>query len=237
MWSWGFALLVAVSVTVISSAVAEGPTDFTAAREAMVRLQIEARGVRDAATLAAMRRVPRHEFVPASLASSAYSDRPLPIGHDQTISQPYIVAFMTEALRLSSGERVLEIGTGSGYQAAVLAEIVREVKSIEIVAPLAEQSRLLLSRLGYRNVEVRAGDGYQGWPDAAPFDAIIVTAAAPRIPEPLKLQLREGGRLILPLDSGGEAQELVLVTRIGGRFEERRVLPVRFVPMTGTVRH
>jgi protein-L-isoaspartate(D-aspartate) O-methyltransferase len=204
-------------------------------REQMVAQQIASRGVRDKRTLAAMRKVPRHLFVPPAVAGQAYDDHPLPIGHGQTISQPYIVAFMTEALHLDGDETVLEVGTGSGYQAAVLAEIVPRVYSIEIVAPLAEEAGGRLRDLGYSNVEVRAGDGYQGWPEAAPFDAIIVTAAAPRIPEPLKEQLGEGGRLILPV--GDEWQELVVVTRRGDRFEEKRVLAVRFVPMTGEVRH
>jgi protein-L-isoaspartate(D-aspartate) O-methyltransferase len=172
--------------------------------------------------------------VAPSHAGEAYDDHPLPIGHGQTISQPYIVAFMTEALGLRGGERVLEVGTGSGYQAAVLAEIAAKVHTIEIVAPLADEARTRLERLGYRNIEVRAGDGYRGWPEAAPFDAIMVTAAAPRIPEPLREQLADGGRLVLPL--GDEFQELVVVTRRGTRFDERRVLPVRFVPMTGKVR-
>ena len=200
----------------------------------MVRETIEARGIRDPRTLAALRKVPRHELVPAVLADRAYEDRPLPIGHDQTISQPYIVAFMTEALGLRGGEKVLEVGTGSGYQAAVLAEIAALVYTIEIVEPLAERARADLARLGYRTVQVRAGDGYKGWPEAAPFDAIIVTAAAPRIPEPLKAQLKDGGRLVIPV--GEDDQSLVVVTRNGSRYEERTVLPVRFVPMTGAVR-
>jgi len=204
------------------------------AREAMVAEQIEQRGVRDARTLAAMRTVPRHLFVPPALQAEAYSDHPLPIGHDQTISQPYIVAFMTEALRLRGGETVLEVGTGSGYQAAVLAEIAARVYTIEIVAPLAEEARERLKRLGYRNVEVRAGDGYAGWPEKAPFDAVMVTAAAPHIPEPLKQQLKDGGRLVIPV--GDESQELVVLTRTGTAYVEDRVLPVRFVPMTGKVR-
>jgi protein-L-isoaspartate(D-aspartate) O-methyltransferase len=181
-----------------------------------------------------MRKVPRHLFVSPALAREAYADHPLPIGHDQTISQPYIVAFMTEALGLRGGETVLEVGTGSGYQAAVLAQIAARVFTIEIVAPLAEEARQRLARLGYRNVEVRAGDGYQGWPEKAPFDAVIVTAAAPHVPEPLKQQLKDGGRLVIPV---GEAdQELLLITRRGPRYDEDRVLPVRFVPMTGKVR-
>jgi protein-L-isoaspartate(D-aspartate) O-methyltransferase len=232
----GAAVLVAAAVTLNGSANASDETDDEVAREGMVRAQIEARGVRDQKTLSALRRVRRHLFVPDTLRSSAYFDSPLPIGHAQTISQPYIVAFMTEALRLVGTESVLEIGTGSGYQAAVLAEIVKTVRSVEIVAPLAEEARERLARLGYTNVEVRVGDGSRGWPEAAPFDAIIVTAAAPQIPEPLKQQLRDGGRLILPLDRGEGTQELVLLTRRGELFEEQRILPVRFVPMTGAVR-
>ncbi len=208
--------------------------DLPRAREEMVATQIAARGVTDPRTLAAMRKVPRHLFVPANAQQQAYADHPLPIGHGQTISQPYIVAFMTEALGLRGGETVLEVGTGSGYQAAILAEIASRVYTIEIVPALAAEAGERLRRLGYANVEVRAGDGYQGWPEAAPFDGILVTAAAPRAPEPLKQQLRDGGRLVIPL--GEEWQELVLITRHGERFEERRVLPVRFVPMTGKVR-
>jgi protein-L-isoaspartate(D-aspartate) O-methyltransferase len=207
---------------------------FAAEREAMVRETVAARGVRDAGTLAAMRKVPRHLFVPGDLLRQAYADHPLPIGHGQTISQPYVVAFMTEALGLKGGEVVLEIGTGCGYQAAVLAEIAAKVFTVEIVTPLAEEARARLKRLGYANVELRCGDGFRGWPEAAPFDGILVTAAAPRVPESLKAQLKDGGRLILPL--GEEDQELVLVTRRGDRFEERRMLAVRFVPMTGEVR-
>ena len=204
------------------------------ARERMVAEQIASRGVKDPLTLAALRRVPRHHFVPEASRAQAYDDHPLPIGHDQTISQPYIVAFMTEALRLQGGETVLEVGTGCGYQAAVLSIIAARVYTIEIVPPLAEESARRLSALGYANVHVRAGDGYAGWPEEAPFDAIIVTAAAPRIPEVLKTQLKDGGRLIVPV--GEESQELVVVVRRGNTYEERRVLPVRFVPMTGRVR-
>jgi protein-L-isoaspartate(D-aspartate) O-methyltransferase len=232
-------LLVAwfVAVTAFACASTPHPADeaaLAAARERMVREQIESRSVRDRHTLAALRKVPRHLFVPAEVVAQAYEDYPLPIGHGQTISQPYIVAFMTEALGLDGGETVLEIGTGSGYQAAVLSEIAKQVYTIEIVAPLADEAAARLARLGYRNVSVRAGDGFRGWPEAAPFDAIIVTAAAPRIPEPLKEQLKEGGRIVLPV--GDEYQELVVVTRRGSRFDERRVLPVRFVPMTGEIR-
>ncbi|MCD6336019.1 MAG: protein-L-isoaspartate(D-aspartate) O-methyltransferase, partial [Candidatus Latescibacteria bacterium] len=161
----------------------------------------------------------------------AYADHPLPIGLNQTISQPYIVAYMTEALALRGGEKVLEIGTGSGYQAAVLAEIADSVFSIEILKPLADRASEQLSALGYKNVHVRCGDGYQGWPEHAPFDAIIVTAAPDHIPQPLKDQLKIGGRLIIPV--GARYQELLLITRTEQRFEEKRLLPVRFVPMTG----
>jgi protein-L-isoaspartate(D-aspartate) O-methyltransferase len=226
--------LVALTAFACSSARDGDEPAFARAREEMVATQIAARGVRDPLTLAAMRKVPRHLFVPASGVGQAYDDHPLPIGHGQTISQPYIVGFMTEALGLRGGESVLEVGTGSGYQAAVLSEIAATVHTIEIVAPLAEEAAERLRRLGYANVTVRAGDGYLGWPEAAPFDAIMVTAAAPRVPEPLKQQLKDGGRLVLPL--GDEWQELVVVTRRGESFDETRVLPVRFVPMTGKVR-
>jgi len=226
-----------VAATAVSCTPAAPRADEAAlaqARERMVEQQIEAREVRDPLTLAALRKVRRHLFVPPESVRLAYQDHPLPIGHAQTISQPYIVAFMTEALGLVGGETVLEVGTGSGYQAAVLAEIAARVYTIEIVEPLAREATERLARLGYRNVEVRAGDGYQGWPEAAPFDAIMVTAAAPRIPETLKQQLQDGGRLVIPV--GDEYQELIVVTRRGERFEETSVLPVRFVPMTGEVR-
>jgi len=207
---------------------------FAKARDAMVASQIIARGVRDARTLAAMRQVPRHLFVPPGVVAEAYDDHPLPIGHAQTISQPYIVAFMTEALGLKGGETVLEVGAGSGYQSAVLSRIAARVFGIEIVEPLAREAAARLAKLGYTNVEIRAGDGYAGWPEHAPFDAIMVTAAAPRVPEPLKQQLKDGGRLILPV--GDHVQELIIVTRRGSRFEERSVLGVTFVPMTGEIR-
>jgi len=223
-----------VALSACSAAPAAPPAARLDARERMVKEQIEDRGIKDPLTLAALRKVPRHLFVPGASAGEAYGDFPLPIGHGQTISQPYIVAFMTEALGLHGGESVLEIGTGSGYQSAVLSQIAGKVHTIEIVPELAEEARERLARLGYRNVAVRAGDGYLGWPEAAPFDAIMVTAAAPRIPEPLKLQLADGGRLVLPV--GDESQELIVVTRRGVLFDERRVLPVRFVPMTGAVR-
>ena len=196
----------------------------------MVSTQIESRGVRDPQVLRAMRAVPRHRFVPASERSSAYDDRPLPIGHQQTISQPYIVALMSELADLKPGDKVLEVGTGSGYQAAVLAEMGVKVFSIEIVAPLAKQAKATLTKLGY-DVEVRHGDGYAGWPEHAPFDAVIVTAAPPQIPEPLKEQLKIGGRLVIPV--GTHFQSLIRVTRTKIGFRQESVLPVRFVPMTG----
>ncbi len=203
-------------------------------REAMVAGQIVARGVRDSKTLAAMREVPRHLFAPPALRHEAYLDHPLPIGHGQTISQPYIVAFMTEALGLQGGETVLEVGVGSGYQSAILSRIAARVFGVEIVEPLAREAADRLKGLGYANVEIRVGDGYAGWPEQAPFDAILLAAAAPRVPEPFKQQLKDGGRLILPV--GDYVQELRIVTRRGDGYEERNVLGVRFVPMTGEVR-
>jgi protein-L-isoaspartate(D-aspartate) O-methyltransferase len=198
----------------------------------MVESQIEARGIRNPAVLDAVRRVPRHRFVPESQQESAYQDRPLPIGHGQTISQPYIVALMTELADVNAGDTVLEVGTGSGYQAAVLAQLGVKVYSIEIIEPLAEQARTALAATGYGDrVEVRTGDGYAGWPEHAPFDAILVTAAPPIIPEPLKQQLRVGGRLVIP--TGQSIQSLLRITRSETGFEEEKLLPVRFVPMTG----
>jgi protein-L-isoaspartate(D-aspartate) O-methyltransferase len=210
---------------------ASEPRDAALARVRMVDDQIAARGVRDGRVLEAMRKVPRHEFVPERQRPFAYADSPLPIGHEQTISQPYIVARMTELLAPERTHKVLEIGTGSGYQAAVLSGLVREVYSIEIVEPLAQEATRVLARLGYHNVHVRAGDGYGGWPEQAPFDGIIVTAAPPRIPEPLKQQLRVGGRLVIPVGEG--YQELRVLRRTEQGFAEESVLPVRFVPMTG----
>jgi len=222
----------------VLSACDTGPAkdiDFAAERKLMVEEQLAAsgRGIQDKRVLEAMAAVPRHEFVPEPWRKSAYEDRPLPIGHGQTISQPYVVAFMTEKLAPKSTDRVLEIGTGSGYQAAVLAKLVAEVDTIEIVEPLARQAEADLQRLGFKNVRVRAGDGYKGWPERAPFDAIIVTCAPDHIPEPLVAQLKEGGRMIIPVGPNGD-QQLYLLKKRDGKVERDSVLPVRFVPMTGT---
>lgn len=206
---------------------------FVLERRQMVEEQIMARGVQDTLVLQAMTNVERHLFVPDNYRDYAYNDEPLPIGHDQTISQPYIVAYMTEALQLKGDEKVLEIGTGSGYQAAVLAEIVKEVYTIEIVEPLVKQASGVLQAKGYNNVVCRYGDGYQGWPEEAPYDAVIVTAAPPRIPEPLVDQLKDGGRMIVPV--GTYFQELVLLTKENGKIMKKQLIPVRFVPMTGEV--
>lgn len=202
-----------------------------AERHDMVRAQIEARGIKDPRVLAAMRAVPRHLFVPKAQKASAYEDRPLPIGQRQTISQPYIVALMTELAEVKPGDKVLEVGTGSGYQAAVLAEMGTKVFSIEIVEALAKSAKSTLKKTGYGSVRVRHGDGYAGWPEHAPFDAILVTAAPPKIPEPLKQQLKVGGHLVIPV--GKYFQSLVRVTRTKSGFERESVIPVRFVPMTG----
>jgi protein-L-isoaspartate(D-aspartate) O-methyltransferase len=209
----------------------EVSSNYVTLRQAMVREQIVSRGVSDAAVLQAMQEVPRHLFLPEHLWQAAYTDRPLPIGEGQTISQPYIVAFMTQALQLDPNMKVLEVGTGSGYQAAVLAELVKEVYTIEIICSLAEIAEQNLQKLGYKNVRVRCGDGYKGWPEAAPFDAIIVTAAPEHIPRPLTEQLAMGGRMVLPL--GRLFQELVLVTKTEAGIKRKNLLPVRFVPMTG----
>lgn len=210
---------------------AEPPGHYAAERARMVADQIAARGVSDERVLAAMLKVPRHAFVPAKSRAAAHGDFPLPIAHGQTISQPYIVAYMTELLELQPGEKVLEIGTGSGYQAAVLAELTDKVFSIEIVCPLEKTAGALLAGLGYGKVRTRCADGYKGWAEEAPFDAILLTAAPPRVPVPLLEQLAEGGRLVAPV--GGRSQELVRIRRVAGRLTEEKLLPVRFVPMTG----
>lgn len=210
--------------------VAASPDAFASERSKMVERQLRARDIKDPLVLAAMSKVPRHLFVPAGVIDNAYADRPLSIGHEQTISQPYIVALMTQLAQLKPGERVLEIGTGSGYQAAVLAQLGVEVFSIEIVEPLAKRAAATLAKLGYR-VTTKHGDGYRGWPEHAPFDAIVITAAPPHIPEPLKQQLAIGGRLVVPV--GSVRQSLVVVTRTPTGFTREKETDVRFVPMTG----
>ena len=201
-------------------------------RESMVREQIESRGIKDKAVLAAFRKVPRHRFVPAALRFRAYSDGPLPIGNRQTISQPEIVAMMTELIKPDKTMRVLEIGTGSGYQAAILAECVKQVDSIEVVEELGKSAETVLRELGYRNVKTRIGDGYEGWADRAPYDAIILTAAPPReIPRPLLEQLKVGGTLVAPV--GRSEQRLVRITKTATGYERKVIADVRFVPMTG----
>lgn len=206
---------------------------YEALRTEMVKNQLQSRNIRDPRVLDAMGSVPRHMFVPADVRNRAYDDTPLSIGFDQTISQPYIVAFMTEALKLNSESRVLEIGTGSGYQAAVASQIAADVYTIEIVEPLALRAEKLLKQLDYTNVHVKVGDGYAGWPEHAPFDAIILTAAPPSVPPPLVDQLAEGGRMVVPV--GELYQELLLITKHDGELHRERLLPVRFVPMTGRI--
>lgn len=208
-----------------------GPDPTARARAGMVDRQIVARGVKDARVLAVLREVPRHLFVPPDQAEQAYDDHPLPIGSGQTISQPYVVAFMSEQLRLTGTEKVLEIGTGSGYQTAVLSRLAARVFSVEIRPELAEQAEARLAEFGATNVELRAGDGYFGWPEEAPFDAILVTAAPEKVPEPLVAQLAPGGRMVIPV--GGFYQELKVLERTPDGIRETSVLPVRFVPFVG----
>jgi protein-L-isoaspartate(D-aspartate) O-methyltransferase len=207
-------------------------TDFSVAeRDAMVDQQIRARGIEAPAVLKAMREVPRHRFVPPAVRHLAYLDQPLPIGSEQTISQPYIVAYMTEAADLSPDETVLEIGTGSGYQAAVLGEIAREVYTIEIIPELANRAHNALAELGYTNVHAKTGNGYLGWPEHAPFDAILVTAAPEEVPQALVDQLALGGRMVVPV--GAIIQDMMIIDKTSNGVVERRTIPVRFVPMTG----
>ncbi len=200
-------------------------------RNSMVDDQIAGRGISDKATLTAMRKVPRHLFVPPSYIKEAYSDRPLPIGYSQTISQPFVVAYMTELVKPAKGKKALEIGTGSGYQAAVLAEIVDTVYTIEIVPELAKEAAARLKILGYQNIVAKYGDGYKGWPEHGPFDIIIVTAAADHIPQPLKDQLADGGRLVMPVGNPATVQELILLTKRNGKLSEQRLETVWFVPL------
>ena len=224
-------MILAVACRASGSGAQRAAPDWDAQRAAMVDHQLHARDIRSARVLEAMRRVPRHVFVPQSQRADAYEDRPLPIGHGQTISQPYIVAFMTQALDVRATDRVLEIGTGSGYQAAVLCELAKEVYTIEIVTPLADRARETLTALGYRNVQVRAGNGYLGWPEQAPFDRIIVTAAPDEVPPALVDQLNAGGLMAIPV--GGIDQELRILRKNTAGLETLQTLPVRFVPMTG----
>ncbi len=222
-------IIVFVSMLFAGAITCAQPDNWPAQRQQMVNTQIRARDVQSAAVLQAMARVPRHLFVPEAMRAHAYEDRPLPIGQGQTISQPYIVGYMTDALRLEPGHKVLEIGTGSGYQAAVLAEIAKQVYSIEIVNELADRARGTLALAGYRNVEVRTGNGYLGWPERAPFDRIIVTAAPPEIPKALVDQLAVGGIMVVPV--GTDYQEMVIITKTAQGVTEKRTIPVRFVPM------
>ena len=224
-----FLILAAIAATGCGQA-APPVSDFAAQRQRMVERQLKARDIKDERVLAALGKVPREAFVPPESRAASYEDGPLPIGYDQTISQPYIVAFMTQQLRLKPTDRVLEIGTGSGYQAAILAELVSEIYSVEIVEPLARAAEATLRRLGYKNVHVKIGDGYKGWPEAAPFDAIIVTCAPDKVPQPLTDQLKDGGRMVIPV---GErfAQQLYVFEKKNGQLKESVTLPVRFVPM------
>lgn len=233
MWPF-FPWLVLAAAEPGGAAGPDGSNPFRAAREHLVRTEVAGAGVTDPAVLAALRRVPRHRFVPERFLAQAYADHPLPIGHGQTISQPSLVGLMTQFLALRPDARVLEVGTGSGYQAAILAEIVREVYTVEIIVPLAQEAAARLATLGYPRVQVRAGDGYAGWPEAAPFDAILVTCAPDRVPPPLRDQLKTGGRLCIPVGPAGGEQELRLLEKTAaGDLVLRAVLPVRFVPMTG----
>lgn len=231
-----FLLFLCILTSIPSSLFADGIADspkFKAAREKLVKFDIEGHGISDPQVLAAMRSVLRHGFVPKRIVTSAYADTALPIGEGQTISQPYVVALMTASLGLNRTQRVLEIGTGSGYQTAILAEIVKEVYSMEIKQKLHIISTKLLKSLGYSNIFTRHGDGYFGWQDAAPFDAIMITAAVNHIPPPLLKQLKDGGRLILPLGNPFSYQNLTLVTRQGDEYRTRQITGVLFVPMTG----
>ncbi len=226
----GVSLGLLLAVPAPAAKAAEDPT-LIAARERMVERQLGARDIRDPGVLRAMRKVPRHLFVAPGFVFQAYADHPVPIGEGQTISQPYVVALMTQLLGLTGSERVLEVGTGSGYQAAVLAELAKDVYTIEILPRLAASAEERLRALGYTAVHVRAGDGYRGWPEAAPFDAIMVTAGASHIPPALVEQLAEGGRLVIPVDIDPGRQELLAAEKRGGRLVTRSVAPVRFVPL------
>jgi protein-L-isoaspartate(D-aspartate) O-methyltransferase len=228
---WMAALAVVAVLRPAVATLAQDEAGFLRARQQMVERQLRGRDISDVRVLAAMGKVPRHRFVSAGLASHAYADSPLPIEEGQTISQPYIVALMTQLLELRGPEQVLEVGTGSGYQAAILGELTQQVYTIEIRPGLAASAAARLRGMGYPNVEVRAGDGYLGWPERAPFDAIIVTAGATRIPDPLIAQLKEGGRIVIPVGEAFGSQELLLGRKHGGKLTTRVVGPVRFVPL------
>jgi protein-L-isoaspartate(D-aspartate) O-methyltransferase len=228
-----FVVAALLGLIVPGGCMAGGNETAEVARRRMVDQQLRARDIVDPRVLAVMGRVPRHLFVEPALEPFAYEDRPLSIGAGQTISQPYIVALMTQLLQVQPSYRVLEVGTGSGYQAAVLAELAADVYTIEIIPSLAEGAHIRLEALGYRNVHVRQGDGYEGWREFAPYDAIVVTAGAPQIPPPLIEQLREGGRMAIPVGGAMATQELVLGEKQGGRLQTRSVAPVLFVPLTG----
>jgi protein-L-isoaspartate(D-aspartate) O-methyltransferase len=232
MKRFGHLLVIAVLTASGCQKQRESTSEFAADRQKMVEEQLKPRGIRDERVLAAMGKVPREEFVAENLRGKSYSDSALPIGHDQTISQPFIVAFMTEQLRLQPTDRVLEVGTGSGYQTAVLAELVKDVYSIEIIEPFAKEASARLTRLGYSNAHVKAGDGSQGWSEIAPFDAIIVTCAPDKVPPPLTQQLKENGRMIIPVGNGID-QQLYLLEKKNGQLAQAAILPVRFVPMIG----
>ena len=230
-----FLLIFWLSLVLLTAGPDQGPgqtlRDDAEARGAMVARQLKARDITDPRVLAAMGKVPRHRFVPDYLAPLAYGDHPLPIGQGQTISQPYIVALMSQWAAVKPGDRVLEVGTGSGYQAAILAELTDKVFTIELLPELAQQAAERLKILGYYQVKVKTGDGYRGWPEAAPFDAILVTAAAPQVPPALTAQLKEGGRLVIPLGEAGGDQTLVRLRKVKGELKEEERLPVRFVPL------
>jgi protein-L-isoaspartate(D-aspartate) O-methyltransferase len=230
-----FILLLFVAVPALISGIGQDPDAYAGKRRRMVIEQLASRDIHDRRVLEVMGKVPRHLFVPPAFRDQAYEDYPLPIEEGQTISQPYIVALMTQCLGLKGGEKVLEIGTGSGYQAAVLAEIVAQVFSVEINERLAAQSARTLREFGYDNVRVRCGDGYRGWPEEAPFDAVIVTCASPEIPPSLLDQLGEGGRLIIPLGDARSFQTLTVLTKKDGKLRKKEISGVRFVPMTGEV--
>ena len=223
--------LMLLSMIGFKEVAAAGPDSFAAERQAMVAQQLKARDITDPRVLAAMGAVPRHRFVPVYLIHQAYGDHPLPIGMGQTISQPYIVALMTQWAEVKPGDKVLEVGTGSGYQAAILAELTDRVYTIELLPELAETAGHRLRSLGYERLQGRSGDGYQGWPEEAPFDAILVTATAPEVPQALREQLKEGGRLVIPVGQQGSVQQLLRLRKVKGELREEERVPVLFVPL------